>query len=59
MDKVTEYREQARRCREIAISTTSRRVRAALIDLANAWEKLADDREHMFDKPPNTRVKSG
>jgi hypothetical protein len=54
MKTVTEYRELAAKCREMAARTTDPQDRRALELQASAWEKVADAREAVLQRnePP-------
>jgi hypothetical protein len=43
--KVRDYREQAIQCRNVAEKTKSVQARSRLIQVAEQWEKLANERE--------------
>ena len=52
MRTVAEYRKFAGQCREMAPRMTNPEDRKALELQANAWEKVADDREAAPDLAP-------
>jgi hypothetical protein len=44
MERVADYRENARACRELAIKMPSAQ-REQLMDMARQWERIAEERE--------------
>ena len=42
----SEYRRQAWACLNIAVETQDRKSKAVLLDMADAWHRLADQVEH-------------
>jgi hypothetical protein len=51
VDKATQYREHAKECRRLAGQASAGEHYAQLLQLAETWEKLADDRDRMLDRP--------
>jgi uncharacterized protein YjiS (DUF1127 family) len=54
MRKVTEYREHARECRKLAALMAEPESRAQLLNIADSWDQLADERErlvHLHEEP--------
>jgi hypothetical protein len=52
MKKASEYREHARECRALAASMASDEQRAQLLDMAEAWDRMAADRLALIAKHP-------
>ena len=52
MKKASEYREHARECRALASHMESPEQREAMLQMANHWDKLADDRAALIHKHP-------
>jgi hypothetical protein len=46
--KVTDYREHAAECRRLASGAGLPHIRDELLKMAEAWEKLAQQREHIL-----------
>ena len=44
MERVSDYRENARACRELAAKMPAAQ-REQLMDMARQWERIADERE--------------
>jgi hypothetical protein len=50
MLKIADFRCYAEECRRLAAQPGSAHLRAQLIDMAEAWEDLAEEREHQLKK---------
>ena len=50
MKKISEYRQHAHECRQLAASMEGEQ-RVQLLSMAETWERLAVDREHAHAKP--------
>ena len=48
--KATDYRRHADECRRLAAQPGSADIRAQLIDMAEAWEEVAEERNHQLEK---------
>ena len=48
-DRADEYRDLARECEKIALTVPPGDVRTALLEMAQEWERLADQQEHASD----------
>jgi hypothetical protein len=44
MEKLEEYRQHARQCRELAAQMEHEEQRKQLLEMAATWERLAEDR---------------
>jgi len=51
MDKVLQFRQRAVECRDLA-AKSSPELRPHFEELADTWEKLAQERETFFIDPP-------
>lgn len=49
MDKVNQYRRRAAECRDLALGPTMADVRQNYADLADMWDRLADERLAFFE----------
>ena len=47
MEKASEYREHARECRNLASLMAEPKNRQQLLDMAESWDSLADERERL------------
>ena len=56
MQRIMKYRRQARECRRLAQNATNPKFRAALNEIAEIWDILADQREHYLDSRTKRRV---
>jgi len=52
MDKATEFRQHAEQCRRLAEQMENSEQRAQLLQMAETWEKLAEDRAQMITRHP-------
>ena len=52
MNKASEYRSNAGKCRELASKTQFSADRAMLLKMAEQWEQLARDRADLIDRHP-------
>jgi hypothetical protein len=52
MKKASEYRQHAKECRDLAGQMESAEQRAMMLQMADHWEKLADDRMALIEKHP-------
>jgi 2-oxo-4-hydroxy-4-carboxy--5-ureidoimidazoline (OHCU) decarboxylase len=52
MKKASEYREHARECRALAATMDSAQQREQLLQMAEHWEKLAEDRVALIRAHP-------
>jgi hypothetical protein len=52
MDKASEFRQHAEECRALAQQMQQGEHRAQLLKLAEAWERLAEDRSSMVRRHP-------
>lgn len=52
MKKASEYRQHARDCRALAVGMAGER-RQQLIEMAETWEKLADERADLIRRHPD------
>ena len=48
MDKVREFQKRARECRELAAKNRAEAVRRQYVELADMWERLAEERLQFF-----------
>lgn len=48
MQKVVEYREHAKECRELARLMVEPERRQQLLDMAESWERMAEERDRML-----------
>jgi hypothetical protein len=48
MKKASEYREHARECRELAALMAEPENRRQLLDMAESWDLLAEERERLI-----------
>ncbi|HXR95956.1 MAG TPA: hypothetical protein VN718_08755 [Rhizomicrobium sp.] len=48
MDKVHEFRNRARECRELALNSAADAIREQYFQLAHIWERLAEERLQFF-----------
>jgi hypothetical protein len=53
MKKASEYRQHAKECRALAASMESEDQREQLLQMADHWEKLADDRARLVGRHPD------
>jgi hypothetical protein len=53
--KVSEYRQHAEECRELARSTTNPEHLRQLDEMAKAWEMLANERAKKIAKPNGSK----
>ncbi|WP_309087465.1 hypothetical protein [Phenylobacterium sp.] len=52
MKKASEYRLHAKECRDLAAQMESAEQRAMMLQMADHWEKLAEDRIALIQKHP-------
>jgi len=52
MKKASEYRQHARECRQLAQAMESEDQRDLMLQMAEHWDKLADDRIALIEKHP-------
>lgn len=52
MKKASEYRQHAQECRELAAGMGSPEQRTMMLQMAEHWEKLAEDRVALIEKHP-------
>jgi len=52
MKKASEYRLHAKECRELAAHMESDEQRALMLQMAEHWDKLANDRVEMIGRHP-------
>ena len=52
MKKASEYRQHARECRALAVQMDSAEQRDLMLQTADHWEKLAQDREALLARHP-------
>lgn len=52
MKKASEYRLHAKECRELASQMESAEQRSMMLQMADHWEKLAEDRLALIEKHP-------
>jgi hypothetical protein len=57
MNKVREFRQRARECRVSAARAASQELKGHYEQLADIWEKLADERLAFFIDDPAEKVK--
>jgi hypothetical protein len=57
MDKVMEFRQRAVECRDLAAKSRPE-LRHHFAELADTWEKLAQERETFFIEPPIKKNKA-
>jgi uncharacterized protein with PhoU and TrkA domain len=50
MQTVQEYRQHAEECRRLAVRVGTSEERDAIIEMAEAWEELADARQEILRK---------
>ena len=48
MDKVREFQKRARECREMAAKNRADAVKRQYVELADMWERLAEERLQFF-----------
>jgi hypothetical protein len=56
MKKASEYREHARECRALAAQMLAEEQRQQLLQMADHWEKLAEDRMTLIGKHPELAI---
>lgn len=59
MNRASEYRQHARECRELAASMEVAAHREQLIAMADAWDKMADERVALIERHPDERHRDG
>jgi hypothetical protein len=52
MKKASEYREHARECRQLAAAMESDEQRTLMLQMAEHWDNLADDRTALIERHP-------
>ena len=52
MKKASEYRQHARECRDLAAAMDSAEQRALMLQMAEHWDKLAQDRIELITRHP-------
>lgn len=57
MEKVEQFRQHAARCRRLATTMEAGEHRQALLDAADAWERLARERQERIG-PPDEKIRS-
>ena len=60
MRQAAEYRQHAEQCRRLAMTSRKEAERVQLMQMAEAWERMATDRERQIERdsasPPETDV---
>lgn len=52
MKKASEYREHAQECRALAASMESPEQRGLMLQMADHWERLSNDRAALIERHP-------